>query len=294
MKHLLLLTVIFLWISSSGVLKEPTLWTCAETLRHLGATGVQMETTQTNPTCLKNAIRVGFVNKVRWKNTDKIRRERRLRDVKRLKISCDIHDCGSFSLSPPGYAQNCTPTTNAKCSCWKGFLCSNEDCSECVASRCAVGELMQWAGKEDKMSAAHHAERCTELTHTSAYAFMWLRYIMFLWQTLDWPVVKLWLLCVCLFFFSKKSGVKLHSFNVFCVFTSKPHSQQSNIHPKPNQYWTALHVTAVKCRFLDMYFSIAADTMNEDVSTRRFTCEPMCRTHEYFDEKQYDCKPRKQ
>lgn len=83
----------------------------------------------------------------------------------RLKISCDIRGCGSISFSPSVYAQNCTPTTNAKCSCRKGFLCSNEDCSQCAESRCPAGELMKWTGKGGPLrSRAHMAfadKRCT-------------------------------------------------------------------------------------------------------------------------------------
>ncbi|XP_075872883.1 tumor necrosis factor receptor superfamily member 18 isoform X2 [Nelusetta ayraudi] len=79
------------------------------------------------------------------------------------------------------YAENCTSTTNAKCSCRKGFLCSNKDCSECEESKCPAWEQMEWT-----------------------------------------------------------------------------------------------------------------EPLDEERSTRNYKCEPMCATHEYFDEKQYVCKPRTQ
>lgn len=63
------------------------------------------------------------------------------------KISGDMQGCGSISFLPTVYAENCTSTTNAKCSCRKGFLCSNEDCSECEESKCPAGEQMKWTGR---------------------------------------------------------------------------------------------------------------------------------------------------
>lgn len=51
------------------------------------------------------------------------------------------------------YAEKCTSTANAKCSCRKGFLCSNEDCSTCAENKCPAGEQMTWTDTlEMKMS----------------------------------------------------------------------------------------------------------------------------------------------
>ncbi|XP_072309021.1 tumor necrosis factor receptor superfamily member 18 [Eucyclogobius newberryi] len=38
------------------------------------------------------------------------------------------------------YAQKCTPTTNAKCSCGSGFLCSDNFCFTCEKDNCVRGE----------------------------------------------------------------------------------------------------------------------------------------------------------
>ncbi|XP_018542221.1 tumor necrosis factor receptor superfamily member 5 isoform X2 [Lates calcarifer] len=38
------------------------------------------------------------------------------------------------------YAENCTRTTDAKCSCHSGFLCSDNVCSTCVENKCVAGE----------------------------------------------------------------------------------------------------------------------------------------------------------
>lgn len=66
--------------------------------------------------------------------------------MQQIKISCDIQRCGSISFSPTVYSESCTNTTNAKCSCRKGFLCSNEDCSQCV-EQCPAGERMKRPGE---------------------------------------------------------------------------------------------------------------------------------------------------
>ncbi|KAJ0023869.1 hypothetical protein NQD34_003768 [Periophthalmus magnuspinnatus] len=39
------------------------------------------------------------------------------------------------------YTQKCTPTTNAKCSCGIGFLCSDNLCSSCEKDKCVIGEI---------------------------------------------------------------------------------------------------------------------------------------------------------
>lgn len=53
-----------------------------------------------------------------------------------------------------------------------------------------------------------------------------------------------------------------------------------------------LHLRTSSNLYLYMHLSIPADTLSEDISKRGYTCEPMCPTHQYFDEKQYVCKPR--
>ncbi|XP_070759020.1 tumor necrosis factor receptor superfamily member 18 [Enoplosus armatus] len=41
------------------------------------------------------------------------------------------------------YAQKCTPTANANCSCGSGFLCSNNVCSNCKENKCITGEKLK-------------------------------------------------------------------------------------------------------------------------------------------------------
>ncbi|KAM6947909.1 tumor necrosis factor receptor superfamily member 6-like [Lycodopsis pacificus] len=41
------------------------------------------------------------------------------------------------------YAEKCTPTTNANCSCRSGFLCSNNICSKCEENKCVTGEKLK-------------------------------------------------------------------------------------------------------------------------------------------------------
>lgn len=114
-----------------------------------------MDTLQTCSTSLTDVNSVGLV-KVGWKKLIRwyISRKRRLHDVLQMKICCDIRGCGSISFSPIVYAKNCTSTTNAKCSCRKGFLCSNEDCSQCVENKCPVGEQMKWTGKRAPLTSS--------------------------------------------------------------------------------------------------------------------------------------------
>lgn len=47
------------------------------------------------------------------------------------------------------YAQKCTPTTNAKCSCRPGFLCSDSVCSTCEKNKCVPGEKVNRTGERD-------------------------------------------------------------------------------------------------------------------------------------------------
>ncbi|XP_068454937.1 tumor necrosis factor receptor superfamily member 6-like [Clinocottus analis] len=41
------------------------------------------------------------------------------------------------------YVEKCTPTTNAKCSCRSGFLCSDNFCSKCEKNQCVKGEKLK-------------------------------------------------------------------------------------------------------------------------------------------------------
>ncbi|XP_044203680.1 tumor necrosis factor receptor superfamily member 18 isoform X1 [Thunnus albacares] len=48
--------------------------------------------------------------------------------------------CEECRSCPQDYAEKCTPTTNANCSCFSGFLCSNNMCTKCEENKCATGE----------------------------------------------------------------------------------------------------------------------------------------------------------
>ncbi|XP_029990740.1 tumor necrosis factor receptor superfamily member 18 [Sphaeramia orbicularis] len=39
-------------------------------------------------------------------------------------------------------SEKCTSTTDAKCSCRSGFLCSNDMCTKCVENRCVAGQKL--------------------------------------------------------------------------------------------------------------------------------------------------------
>ncbi|XP_071351355.1 tumor necrosis factor receptor superfamily member 18 isoform X2 [Trachinotus anak] len=50
--------------------------------------------------------------------------------------------CEKCQTCPYEYAEKCTPTRDAKCSCPPGFLCSNNDCSACEENKFVTGEKL--------------------------------------------------------------------------------------------------------------------------------------------------------
>ncbi|XP_061641760.1 tumor necrosis factor receptor superfamily member 18 [Phyllopteryx taeniolatus] len=48
--------------------------------------------------------------------------------------------CNSCRGAHREHEELCSPTTNAKCSCHPGFLCSDDACSQCVENICDAGE----------------------------------------------------------------------------------------------------------------------------------------------------------
>ncbi|XP_019716706.1 tumor necrosis factor receptor superfamily member 18 isoform X2 [Hippocampus comes] len=48
--------------------------------------------------------------------------------------------CQSCQGAHKEYEEKCSSTTNAKCLCHPGFLCSDDACSQCVENMCDVGE----------------------------------------------------------------------------------------------------------------------------------------------------------
>uniref|UniRef100_A0A672GT72 TNFR-Cys domain-containing protein n=1 Tax=Salarias fasciatus TaxID=181472 RepID=A0A672GT72_SALFA len=57
--------------------------------------------------------------------------------------------CEKCRSCPKAYAENCTATTNAKCACSPGFLCSNSDCSDCEENKCVTGFEPKRKGEGD-------------------------------------------------------------------------------------------------------------------------------------------------
>ncbi|KAM7006454.1 tumor necrosis factor receptor superfamily member 18 [Tautogolabrus adspersus] len=58
------------------------------------------------------------------------------------------------------YAQKCSPTTNAKCSCRPGFLCSNNVCSKCEEDKCVMGEKPNRTVKAMGKRLVEYSYRC--------------------------------------------------------------------------------------------------------------------------------------
>ncbi|XP_034543922.1 tumor necrosis factor receptor superfamily member 18 [Notolabrus celidotus] len=58
------------------------------------------------------------------------------------------------------YAENCTQTTNAKCSCRHGFLCSNSVCSKCEENKCVTGEVVKRTDKNTSNGVTEYSYQC--------------------------------------------------------------------------------------------------------------------------------------
>ncbi|TMS19068.1 Tumor necrosis factor receptor superfamily member 5 [Larimichthys crocea] len=61
------------------------------------------------------------------------------------------------------YAEKCTPTTDAKCLCRSGFLCSNNVCSSCEENKCVTGEKLNRTG------SIKYTYHCEPLCPDNAY-----------------------------------------------------------------------------------------------------------------------------
>lgn len=66
---------------------------------------------------------------------------------KRQKAVITWKSCGLTYCLLAEYAEKCTATTNANCSCHSGFLCSNNICSKCEENKCAAGYKPMRTGK---------------------------------------------------------------------------------------------------------------------------------------------------
>ncbi|XP_074501284.1 tumor necrosis factor receptor superfamily member 5-like [Sebastes fasciatus] len=58
------------------------------------------------------------------------------------------------------YAEKCTSTTNANCSCRDGFLCSNNLCSKCEENKCVIGEKLQRAESKPVLGLIKYSYHC--------------------------------------------------------------------------------------------------------------------------------------
>ncbi|XP_042352324.1 CD27 antigen-like isoform X2 [Plectropomus leopardus] len=68
------------------------------------------------------------------------------------------------------YAEKCTLTANANCSCLPGFLCSNNVCSKCEENKCVSGEkLMKTAGPRRPDGLIEYSYRCAPSSPDNSY-----------------------------------------------------------------------------------------------------------------------------
>ncbi|XP_068598484.1 tumor necrosis factor receptor superfamily member 18 [Brachionichthys hirsutus] len=67
------------------------------------------------------------------------------------------------------YEEKCTSTTNAKCSCHSGFLCSTNICSKCVADRCVAGEKAKMTVASSGQGLVQYSYLCEPLCPDSEY-----------------------------------------------------------------------------------------------------------------------------
>ncbi|RVE73451.1 hypothetical protein OJAV_G00047060 [Oryzias javanicus] len=59
------------------------------------------------------------------------------------------------------FSQNCTPTTNRKCACLPGFLCSSSDCSVCEKNNCTKDEnLIKTVISKDESGLEKYSYHC--------------------------------------------------------------------------------------------------------------------------------------
>nr|XP_020484715.1 tumor necrosis factor receptor superfamily member 3-like isoform X1 [Labrus bergylta] len=66
-------------------------------------------------------------------------------------------------------AQKCTPTTNAKCFCRPGFLCSNSVCSTCEENKCVMGEKVNKTDKPMGKRLIEYSYRCEPICSDTEY-----------------------------------------------------------------------------------------------------------------------------
>uniref|UniRef100_UPI0037E97E09 tumor necrosis factor receptor superfamily member 18 n=1 Tax=Semicossyphus pulcher TaxID=241346 RepID=UPI0037E97E09 len=67
------------------------------------------------------------------------------------------------------YTQKCTPTTNAKCSCRPGFLCSNNVCSKCEENKCVTGERLNRTARSTGKWLTEYSYQCVPFCPDTEY-----------------------------------------------------------------------------------------------------------------------------
>ncbi|XP_028303398.1 tumor necrosis factor receptor superfamily member 11B-like [Gouania willdenowi] len=67
------------------------------------------------------------------------------------------------------YEKNCTPTTNAVCACYPGFLCSNSICSHCQKNKCVAGESLKKTVVSSGLELQEYTYRCVDLCLMDEY-----------------------------------------------------------------------------------------------------------------------------
>ncbi|XP_040888984.1 tumor necrosis factor receptor superfamily member 18 isoform X2 [Toxotes jaculatrix] len=67
------------------------------------------------------------------------------------------------------YAEKCTLTTNAKCSCRPGFLCSDSLCSVCGEHKCGAGEKLNRTDIPKGSGLIQYSYRCELACPDKAY-----------------------------------------------------------------------------------------------------------------------------
>ncbi|KAI3369979.1 hypothetical protein L3Q82_024791 [Scortum barcoo] len=82
-------------------------------------------------------------------------------------VMCKPHITACMEKGPAvqKYAEKCTPTTDARCWCRSGFLCSSEDCSRCVENKCVAGEKLKTIANP----SGEYSYQCEPLCHDNEY-----------------------------------------------------------------------------------------------------------------------------
>ncbi|CAL8353819.1 unnamed protein product [Gadus morhua 'NCC'] len=83
------------------------------------------------------------------------------------KDSISPSKCQSCLTCSNKTLEQCTKTTNAKCSCSEGYMCSDEHCSKCeVKKRCQLGEKLKRKGNKD---FSYECEPCPDKTYSDTH-----------------------------------------------------------------------------------------------------------------------------